>query len=318
MDLPARARIKGLKARAEDLQGKLQDSGLANSRPVLLAWRVVLGMRDDDATHLAAGVAYYAVFSLFPLLLGFLAILGMVLNSESIQQRFLDFVIANLPGSAELVTRNVEQIVRFRGALGLLAILALFWSASAMFGAINRAVNRAWGIRRDRPFYIAKPRQIAMALGVGVLFFVSLGASSLIHALDRIDIAIPGQSILLGELRFWEPALRIFPLFIAFGIFALIYRFVPNCKTYWRYIWLGALVAALMFELSKGLFLWYLENVAAYDQVYGNLASVVVFLFWAYLTSLILILGAEISSEYERLYQPVSGEEGTKESSSLQ
>jgi membrane protein len=143
-----------------------------------------------------------------------------------------------------------------------------------------------------------------MALGVGALFFASLAASALIQALGRIDIAIPGRSFLLGESGFWQPVLRIFPLLIAFGIFALIYRFIPNCKTYWRYVWPGALVAALMFELSKGLFLWYLENVATYDQVYGNLASVVVFLFWAYLTSLILILGAEISSEYERLYHP--------------
>ena len=84
-------------------------------------------------------------------------------------------------------------------------------------------------------------------------------------------------------------------------MFLLIYRYVPNCKTYWRYIWPGALVAAGLFEVAKGLFIWYLDNLASYRQVYGPLTSVMILLLWTYLSSLILILGAEISSEYGRM-----------------
>ena len=110
------------------------------------------------------------MFSLFPLLLGLLAISGSVLASEGIERRFVEFVTANLPGSRDLVTENVTQVVQFRGVLGVGAVLGLLWSASAVFGAIGRAVNRAWNVQHDRPFYIAKPLHIGMALAVGVLF----------------------------------------------------------------------------------------------------------------------------------------------------
>ena len=79
-------------------------------------------------------------------------------------------------------------------------------------------------------------------------------------------------------------------------MFLLLYRFVPNCKTYWRYVWTGAVVAAILFEMSKGVFLWYLANVADYELIYGSVASMIVLLSWAYVSAFILILGAEISS----------------------
>jgi membrane protein len=115
-------------------------------------------MVNDDATYLAAAIAYYAIFSLFPLLLGFLAIIGLVLDSQSLQQSFLDFASQNLPGTAGLVRDNVRGVVGFWGALGVGSILGLIWSATAVFGAINRAVNRVWDVQEERPFYINKLR----------------------------------------------------------------------------------------------------------------------------------------------------------------
>ena len=259
-------------------------------------------MRDDDATHLAAGVAYYAIFSLFPLLLGFLAVAGLVLKSEGVEQNFLDFVTENLPGSERIVKENVGQVVRFRGVLGIAAIIGLLWTASAVFGAINRAVNRAWNIRRDRPFYLAKPRQMAMALAVGVLFLLSTSATSAIQVLTDPDreLGLPGQGFLL-ELGLRHLVLRVVPWVMTLLIFLMVYRFLPNCTTYWRYIWPGAVVAAVLFEVGKSLFVWYLNNIATYDQVYGSLTSVMALLFWIYISALILILGAEIGSEYSRI-----------------
>ena len=277
-------------------------SPLIQNRPVTLAWRVIQEMKDDDATHLAAGVAYYAMFSLFPLLLGFLAVSGLVLQSEGVEQNFIDFVTENLPGSEQIVKDNVGQVVRFRGLLGIGAFIGLLWSASAVFGAINRSVNRAWDIRQDRPFYIAKPRQLLMALGVGILFLLSTSATSAIQVFtdpDR-DLGIPGQGFLL-ELGLGHLALRIVPWAMTLLIFLMVYRFLPNCKTYWRFIWPGAVVASVLFEVGKSLFVWYLNNIATYDQVYGSLTSVMALLFWIYISALILILGAEISSEYGRM-----------------
>ena len=124
-------------------QNRLSHSPLARLTWFSLMARVFKEMGDDDATHLAAGVAYYAMFSLFPLLMGLLAISGSVLASEGLERRFVDFVTANLPGSRDLVSENVSQVIQFRGVLGIGAVLGLLWSASAVFGAITRAVNRA-------------------------------------------------------------------------------------------------------------------------------------------------------------------------------
>ena len=283
------------------------DSPIVNNSVVTLGWRVFKKLGDDDATHLSAGIAFYTVFSLFPLLLGLLAISGIVFNSVTLQEQLLAYVTESMPGSREFVSKNVEELVRFRGELGIGAILGLLWSASSVFGAISRAVNRAWDVDKNRPFYVAKLIHIIMALGVGVLFLLSSFSTAAIELLSNHSrgLGLSGQEFFL-DLGLGNLALRAIPWAITLAIFLLLYRLVPNCKTYWRYVWPGAVVAAVLFELSKGIFVWYLANVANYELVYGSLASMIALLSWAYLSAFILILGAEISSEYGRLRSRVT------------
>ena len=278
------------------------NSPLVDNFVVALGWRVFKELGDDDATYLSASVAYYSVFSIFPLLLGLLAISGTVFTSITLQEQFLDYVTENMPGSREFVSSNIEELVRFRGALGIGAILGLLWSGSSAFGAMSRAINRAWDIDKNRPFYLAKPLHIIMALGVGVLFLLSSFANVAVELiLNRgLDLGLPSQNFLFG-FDLGDLMLKAMALAITFTVFLLLYRFVPNCKTYWRYVWPGAVVAAILFEASKGIFIWYLADVANYELVYGSVASMMGLLSWAYLSAFILILGAEISSEYGRM-----------------
>jgi len=89
----------------------------------------------------------------------------------------------------------------------------------------------------------------------------------------------------------------------------VIYKFMPNTKTYWRYVWPGAIVGALLFEAAKSMFILYVESFSNFENVYGSLAPVIALLVWVYVSSFILILGAELSSEYGRLKNEV--ERGT-------
>ena len=278
------------------------NSSIVDNTVVALGWRVFKELGDDDAAHLSAGVAYYSVFSVFPLLLGLLAISGTVFTSITLQEQFLDYVTESMPGSKEFVSENIEELVRFRGALGIGAILGLLWSGSSAFGAMSRAINRAWDVDKDRPFYVAKTLHIIIALGVGILFLLSSFASVAIELLLNYsrDIGFPGHEYFL-DLGLGNLMLKSVPWSITLAVFLLLYRFVPNCKTYWRYVWTGAVVAAILFEASKGIFMWYLVNVANYELIYGSVASMMVLLFWAYVSAFILILGAEISSEYGRM-----------------
>ena len=282
------------------LRSELRETRLGRSLPARLVGRVIQEMGEDDASHMAASVSFYAVLSIFPLVLALMAIIGWVAGSQSRQDELVEFVVGNLPGSEQFVRESVEGVRRLRGAVGVVAVLGLFWSASAVFGSITRVVNRAWDVSENPPFYKNKPRQLVMALGVGVLFVASVSLTSFVQWASTIEIGGQTMTDILGG-QIVAVALRFPALIISFSIFLAIYKFLPNTKTYWRFVWVGALLAAVLFEGSKGLFLWYLENFARFDQLYGNLASVVILMVWTYISAIILIAGAEFSSEYERI-----------------
>jgi membrane protein len=265
---------------------------------VQLVVRTVQELGADDASHMAAGVSYYAILSLFPLLLGLIALFGLFLPAETIQKELFDFFERNLPGAIDVLEQNIEDIIRMRGAMGVVSLVLLFWSASAMFGAISRTINRAYDVHRDRPFLVRKLRDIIMALGTAVLFLLSLGSTAVLSVLRITDL--PELSIVA------DFAARFLGFFFSFAIFLLLYKFIPNTKTFWRYVWPGALLAAILFEIAKNLFILYLDQFASYESVYGSVASVIILLVWIYFSAFILILGAEFGAEYGRMREGVN------------
>ena len=296
--------IKPIKA----LRGFNLPPSLPEPRALLVVYRAFLGMWQGDATHLAAGVAYYAIVSMVPLFLGFVALVGMSLNSTGVQQAFLDFATENIPGSAQFIGDNIGGLVLLSNALlnntlGILALFILLWFGRAVLAAVNRAVNRAWGVRQDRPFYVAIPQQFMMALVLGLLLLLSTFATSVIQVINNQALSLFGREPFL-ETGLTYFSLHLIPASITALIFLLIYRYLPNRPMRWAYVWPGVATATGLFECAKVLFLWYLEQWAVYDQLYGPLASAMVFLLWCYLSALILILGAKVSYEFKQLYYP--------------
>ena len=288
-------RFMRLRVRGRSLARRLDEIPLIH-----LAYRTIREMGADDATHMAAGLAYYAVLSLFPLSVGLVGLLGLVFESETAEKEIIGFLHSYLPGTSELLKANVDSSGSVRGLLGVISFLGLFWSASLLFGAISRSVNRAWDIHQDRPFYIDKVRHIVMAFSVAPLFLMSLGATTALELVGSVDIPFVGEVDLLNDYGI-NLLSRLFPLIFTLTIFLLIYKYTPNTPTHWRYIWPGAMLAAVLFEIGKSAFVFYLENFANYEEVYGSVASVVILLAWTYFSGLILIAGAEFSSEYERM-----------------
>lgn len=265
-----------------------------------LLYRTAKEMSADDATHMAAGLAYYAVLSLFPLTVGLISLLGLLLDKEALEGEVFGFFETYLPVSKELLSANIDAAGNIHGFLGVVSFFGLFWSASLMFGAITRSVNRAWDIHQDRPFYIDKVRNIAMALSVAPLFLMSVGTSAALQMVGGVEVPVVGTLEILHD-DFVRSLSRVLPFLFSTVIFLLIYKFTPNTHTEWRYIWPGAVLAAILFEVSKGIFVFYVDNYSNYDEVYGSLASFIVLLAWTYFSGLILIAGAEFTSEYERM-----------------
>jgi membrane protein len=269
--------------------------------PVIqLISRTLEGSGHHDATQRAAGVAYYAVLSIFPLLLGLIAVFGFLLPSLKLQDELLNFVGNNLPGAYDILSQNIVSIVKLRGAVGVLSIVILFWSASAMFSAISLAINRAWDISRHRPFFIRKARELGMVLSTGILFMLSLGASAIISILRRVfDIPVT-------KLIIVDAGGRLVAFLLILVVFLLLYKFIPNTRTLWRYVWPGALLAAILFEIARTLFIFFLENFANYQLIYGSITSIVILLVWIYYSAFILILGAEFTFQYGRMRQSMT------------
>lgn len=259
----------------------------------------VQGFARDDCTSLAAGIAYYALFSVFPLLLGLIALLGLLLEPAQVQKRLLEMTSQVFPASADLVSQNIDAVVASRGAIGLLSILGLFWSASALFAAIRKSLNRAWNVERERPFLKQKLIDFGMAAGVGLLLLVSVTITAAYGVAWQL---LPPQVRMVEESGLWRIAASLLPLVFSFMLFAMVYRFVPNTTVSWGDIWPGAALAAILFEAAKNLFVWYLSSFANYSLVYGSLATVIVFLFWTYISALILLAGAELAAAYTRLF----------------
>jgi membrane protein len=206
------------------------------------------------------------------------------------------------PGSYEFLQQRIANIQRIRGTLSVFSIVGLIWTASAMFGAISKAVNRAWNVEGGPPFYIAKLRHIAMALSTGVLLALSslliTSRVFLVHVEEFIGDVLP---FLFLSNYVYLVFTELISGLIAFATFLIIYKFVPHTDTDWSDVWVGALVAALLFEIGRNAFVFYLNNLGNFDQIYGSLASVVVLLVWIFISALILIIGAEVASEFARM-----------------
>jgi len=269
-------------------------NALLKKSVVQLMVRTAKQLGQDNAADMAGSIAYYGILSIFPLLLGIISILGFFLPSETVQRQVFQFVEVNLPASVNLVEQNISNIIRLRGTIGIVSLLGLIWSGSTIFGAIGRVMDRAWGIQKQRPFYIRKLRDTTLALATSILFFLSLGLTSFSAIIPLIELPVMETLAVLVS--------RLLGFLIIFTVFSLTYMFMPNIKTPWRHIWPGALFAAILFETVKSLFIYYLANFTSYELVYGSLASVIVLLVWVYLSAYILIIGAEFSSEYSHIY----------------
>jgi membrane protein len=253
---------------------------------------------------MAAAISYYALFSLFPLLIFMVSIFGIFLQSGSLQEDLIDEVLEFIPLTSDEGRNEVRDaigaIAGISIPLSIVGLLGLAWSASAMFGAIRTSLNIAWDIETSRHFVKQKLLDLGMVAGVGVFFLLSVGTTGLLRTTQEASSDILGP--LSSNTAFlWRAIPYLMPAIFSFGAFMVLYRFVPNAPIKIGDVWSGALIAAIFFEIIKNGFSFYLANFGRYDVIYGSLGAVVALLFWMYLSAVILLLGAEVASEYPRV-----------------
>jgi membrane protein len=255
-----------------------------------------------------ASIAYYALFSLLPLIIFLIFILGLFINSQAVEAqviRFLDefFPLPNDEVNA-LVQQNIQMLVEQRNSMGLLAGVGLLWAGSGVFLSLARNVNRAWHTTA-KPLDFLKGRLIAfvmMAALVAVLLFSFISTATL-NIIASFELPLVGTAIYQTYL--WSLATLVLPYLLSFIAFLAIYRWVPNTEVRWPEALGGALLATIAWRMAIYGFSWSVRiGLINYHVIYGSLATILLVMFWIYISSLILLFGAHFSAAIARHKRP--------------
>ena len=245
----------------------------------------------------AAAIAYFALFSLFPLTLLSISIasfyLGPLMDQQFIIQK-LEFIA---PAMGQLLGKNIDEIIRARGPVTAIALVSLIWSASTIFFALTQSLNEIWGNKRRRPVWKRRGLAILFVLTfVGPALFLASFAGSLIA---NLRTWLPNQFIPIGD------ALSIVvAILLDVVLFMVLYIVLPHGASTWREVLPGAMGAGLLWELAKKAFLFFVSTyITVSNLIYGSVAAILAFLVWAYVSGLIFLFGAFLSVAYYQLKQ---------------
>lgn len=258
---------------------------------------------EDNATRLAAALAYYTAFAIAPLLVIAIAIAGFFLGREAATNQVGAQVSGLLGSTAGNAVNGMVQAASNRQGSGIVAtiigIVTLLFGASGVFGELQNALNTIWEVApKPNQGFMATIKQrffsFAMVASVGFLLLVSLVISTALGAIGRF-FGGANPALLWSIINF----------LISFGVttllFALVFKIVPDVKIQWSDVWIGAAATALLFTIGKAALGWYLGRQST-TSTYGAAGSFVALLLWVYYTAQIVFLGAEFTQVYARAY----------------
>lgn len=256
----------------------------------------VRNFTEKQAAQASAGLAYYALFSIFPLLLVFIAGGSYFLDRNQVFNTVTQFVQQALPISKQAINENLRQVLEERGTAGIFSLLILLWSASGMFTSLAYNINLAWPRASRRNFLQNRLIGLWMIVGLIGLIILSLTLSWITRRLPFMNIAdaTPSDLVALRLISGFGSWLMIFLVFLT------LYHWIPTMRVKWSATVWGALIASLAWKVVAAGFAWYLgSSFGQYQLVYGSLGAIVAFLFLIYIISLITLFGAHLSAAIE-------------------
>ena len=258
--------------------------------------RVRSEVKDDHVPLLSAGVAFFALLALVPAIVAIVSVYGLVADPAQVRTQIVGVLRAAPREVRDLVSAQLESIASSSGASTIVAVIigivAALWSASAGIGHLIDALNIAYDATETRG--IVRRRVTALVFTVGAIVFVAvaIGVIGFLPALvAKTHLGAAGR-VAVGIFR-WVGLLAG----LMMGL-AVLYHYGPDRdQPKWRWTSPGAAVAATLWLLGSLLFSLYTANFAKYNETYGSLGAVVVLMLWLYLTSLSVVVGAEVNAE---------------------
>jgi membrane protein len=273
---------------------------LGGLSPAILVRQVYRGLSAHDVFDRAASLSYYFLFALFPALLFLTSIVGLLPWPKLVDQ-LIGYLARVLPADAgSLLTRTAAEVIDgARGSLVSLGVLGALWAASSGMVSISHALNVAFEVRDTRRWWRHRLEAMGLTIGFSLLTIVAM----LLYVFgERIgDEVARGLGVGQAFTRAWNiarwPALTLCALV---GIM-LVYQLAPAVRQHWRRVTPGAIFALVGWLLASYALRLYVQYVGNYNATYGSIGGVIVLMLWFYLSSLALLVGAEINSQIRRV-----------------
>jgi membrane protein len=255
---------------------------------------------QDNIFFLAGAISFNVLVAFIPLLLAIIGIAGTVLRGQRAQETLISYLNQTIPVAvgdslnyAQLLTDLAQR------STGLLSIGTLFflWVATRLVGTLRTVLREIFDIADGRSIVSGKIFDIKMVLAAGTLFAVNVALTVGLRL--GAEFASRTTGIHVEDLRWLSQATSLWPQIVAFGtiwvMFFLVYRFLPPRRIQWSTAAIAATFTALIGEILKFGFTWYVQNWAEFDQFWGGVATFVILVLWIYYTSVVFILGGEVA-----------------------
>lgn len=257
----------------------------------------------EHAPEAAASMAFYTLFSLFPVILIVVAANSFFLESLHVQEKILETILKFFPvASHQIISTNMQQILQARGAVGIVGLIALVWAATCVFTTLVHNLNRAWIDAPAQNIFRARLTAFSIILFFVVLLPLFLMAKAAIHLIVSWNVQLTGSI----NISYFRPILSniIIYIFICMTLM-ILYRWIPKTKVRWSEAFGGAFFAVIAEEAATTAFSWFLSSgLSRYNLVYGSLGALISFMTWIYIINLIVLFGAHLSaaiSQHRRL-----------------
>jgi membrane protein len=282
-----------MSARLNDKVGRLVDVAR------LAVWSIGRGViefhHSSNLTY-ASSIAYYSLLSILPFSLLVLAVLGQISVGDN-GNTLLTLIARALPAQVEFLSQ-IETLSHGALRFGVAGTVLLLWASMGVFGALTSAVNHAWGVEKPPGFFKHKLIAFVMMMTAGVLMVIALLIVTSAQVLETTwFVRLADKLPLLDGLRSLLIQNAATLLFIL--VVGLVYYYAPTAKVRLRDVWVGAVVAGLLWRGAFALFSWYLRDLSRFS-VHGSIATVIAFLLWVYASAVILLYGAEVSAVYAK------------------
>lgn len=268
-----------------------------------LMYRIVRGafitFSNAKGAEASASLAYYTLFSLFPLLLVLVGFGSYLFDQGTVENELIRFLPRFFPVSQDFIVSNIQQVFEVRNTISIISLLGLVWSSTAVFSVLIRNVNSAWPAAAPHTFIKMRLASLGIVAALAVLLILSSFSVTFKNLI--LSLGIPLDEKVLGAFLSSTFFTQIIPALLRVIIFYGLYYFVPQIRVKKLSALVGALMTGLIWQIVTNILSSYLKlSMAHYEVVYGSLGKIIALLAWIYFSGWIILFGAHLTSSIDR------------------